>query len=46
MDNLDIDNIDNINNIPLKIQTDGCSKGNPGESGAGIIIKDIDNRIL
>ena len=31
--------IDDINNIPVKIYTDGCSKGNPGHSGAGIVIK-------
>ena len=43
MDNI---NIDEINNIPVKIYTDGCSKGNPGNSGAGIVIKNNDNQII
>jgi len=31
---------------PCSLYTDGASRGNPGESGAGIILKDADGVIL
>lgn len=30
----------------VKVFTDGCSKGNPGRSGAGYVLEDIDGKVL
>ena len=38
--------LEKIDKKATKVYTDGCSKSNPGHSGGGIIIKDINNKIL
>ena len=43
--NISKDLLDEIKDKEIDIFTDGASRGNPGESGAGIVIK-IDKKVI
>ena len=38
--------MNNSNNIGITVYTDGASRGNPGKSGIGVVIKNSDNKVI